>query len=152
MYGLTKAYQSIKTGTLERHVRRIVWRYGDVSADWQIYGYDVVTFGDQVAGLALELVKRLAADMGKDIDADASYQIRHKTCVDDSVSGGTREMVERFRGQEVNGCYDGTLPSILGLVGLKLKCMVASGDDDLEKIASCSWRQSPRAQMECNNG
>ena len=38
--------------------------------------------------------------------------------------------VIRFRGNLVNGQYDGTLPQILGLVGLSLKVMVASGDRD----------------------
>ena len=60
VYDLTKAYQSIQTGEVERHVRRIAWRFGDTAADWQIFGYDVVTFRNQVAGLPLELVKGLA--------------------------------------------------------------------------------------------
>ena len=46
VYDLTKAYQSIHTGQVERHVRRIVWRFGDLDADWQVFGYDVVTFWD----------------------------------------------------------------------------------------------------------
>ena len=53
VYDMTKAYQSIGTGELERHVRRIVWRWGDNKSDWDIYGYNVVTFGDQIAGLVL---------------------------------------------------------------------------------------------------
>jgi len=96
VYDLTKAYQSIGTGEIERHVRRITWRWGDSSANWQIFGYNVVTFGDQAAGLALELVKRLAADLGQNIDAEASHQIRNKTYVDDGAGGGTRSQVERF--------------------------------------------------------
>ena len=43
--------------------------------------------------------------------------------------------MERFRGNYVDGCYDGTLARILGLVNLKLKVMVASGDSDPEIIA-----------------
>ena len=34
VYDLTKAYQSIQTGEVERHVRRIAWRFGDTAADW----------------------------------------------------------------------------------------------------------------------
>ena len=34
----------------------------------------------------------------------------------------------------MDGNYNGTLAQILGLVGLKLKVMVASGDRDLEKL------------------
>ena len=79
VYDLSKAYQAIWTGPTERHVRRIVWRWGNTQADWDIFGYDVVTFGDQAAGLILELVKKLAADLGERIDLEASKQIRYKT-------------------------------------------------------------------------
>ena len=116
VYDLTKAYQSIGTGELERHVRRIVWRWGDTSANWEIYGYDVVTFGDQAAGLILEIVKGLAADLGQNIDPDACHQIRNKTYVDDGAGGGSLEQVNRYRGNLVDGKYDGTQPQILGLV------------------------------------
>ena len=51
------------------------------------------------------------------------------------VGGGTREQVERFRGELVDGFYNGTLARILALVGLKLKVMIASGDTDEERLA-----------------
>jgi len=134
VYDMTKAYQSIATGEVEKHVRRILWRWGDTSAPWQVLAYAVVTFGDQIAGLILELVKTMAAEMGKEIDAEASHQIARKTYVDDGAGGGSREQVERFRGELVDGYYNGTLARILALVGLKLKVMVASGDTDKEKL------------------
>ena len=135
VYDMTKAYQSIGTGQVEKHVRRIVWRWGETSEPWEILAYNVVTFGDQIAGLILELVKSLAANLGRSLDEEASHQILHKTYVDDGAGGGTRDQVERFRGNRVNGCYDGTIAQILGLVGLKLKVMVASGDEDSEAIS-----------------
>ena len=67
----------------------------------------MVTFGDHIAGLVLELVKGLAANLGEGIDAEASHQIRAKTYVDDGLGGGTREQVERYRGKLVDGRYDG---------------------------------------------
>ena len=90
VYDLTKAYQSIMTGEVERNVRRIIWRFGDVTSDWKIFGYNVVTFGDQVAGLVLEIVKSLAADLGQKIDMEASEQICRHTYVDDGTGGGSR--------------------------------------------------------------
>ena len=134
VYDMTKAYQSIGTGAVERNVRRIVWRWGDVNAPWEILAYDVVTFGDQIAGLVLELAKRFAADLGKDIDSEACRQISEKTYVDDGVGGGSKAQVDRYRGVKVNGVYNGTIPQILGLVGLKLKVMIASGDTDEESL------------------
>ena len=130
VYDMTKAYQSIQTGEIEKHVRRLVWRWGDVNSSWDILAYNVVTFGDQIAGLILELVKRLAAELGMSIDAEACHQIREKTYVDDGAGGGSRAQVERFRGKCVDCAYDGTIPRILSLVNLKLKVMVASGDTD----------------------
>ena len=111
-YDMTKAYQSISTGVVEKNVRRIVWRWCDVSAPWETYAYNVVTFGDHIAGLVLELVKGLAADIGEGIDPEASQQIRSKTYVDDGLGGGTRERVDRFRGKLVDGQYDGTIAQI----------------------------------------
>ena len=98
VYDMTKAYQSIGTGDTEKHVRRIIWRWCDVSAPWEILAYNVVTFGDQIAGLVLELIKKLAADLGEEIDSEASFQIRNKTYVDDGAGGVSRSQVERFRG------------------------------------------------------
>ena len=127
VYDMTKAYQSIKTGDVERNVRRIVWRWGNLDVNWEIY--------DQVAGLILELVKKLAADKGMEIDSEACHQIRHRTYVDDGAGGGSRAQVERFRGKLVDGRYDGTIAKILGLVNLHLKVMVASGDADEEALS-----------------
>ena len=99
-----------------------------------IYWYRVVTFGDQIAGLILELVKRLAAELGMSVDAKACHQIREKTYVDDGAGGGSRAQVERFRGECIDGVYNGTIPRILSLVGLNLKVMIASGDTDEESL------------------
>ena len=85
VYDMTKAYQSIATEELEKHLRRIVWRWCDTTAEWQILAYNVVTFGDQIAGLILELVKRLAAELGRGIDTEASDQILFKTYVNDGA-------------------------------------------------------------------
>ena len=72
VYDMTKAYQSIGTGQVEKHVRRIVWRWGEIDRPWEILAYNVVTFGDQIGGLILELVKSLAANFGQQIDPEAS--------------------------------------------------------------------------------
>ena len=83
----------------------------------------MVTFGNQIAGLVLELVKKLVADLGSGSELEASEQICHRTYVDDGAGGGSKLQVERFRGRLVNGEYDGTLPKILSLViyGNRLK-------------------------------
>ena len=70
-----------------------------------------------------------------EIDEEACHQIKNKTCVDDGAGGGTKEQEERFRGELINGFYNGTLSRILALVGLKLNVMIASGDTDEERLA-----------------
>ena len=40
---LTKAYNSLRTGLVERHLRRFVYRF-DPSEDWSDYAFDCVTF------------------------------------------------------------------------------------------------------------
>ena len=134
VYDMRKAYQSISTGVLERHVRRIVWRWCDPSLPWESLAYNVITFGEQIAGLVLELVKGLGAQLGESIDEEACHQIRSRTYVDDGAGGGSREAVEHLRGTLVDGKYNGTLAQILALVDLNLKVMVASGYTDPQSL------------------
>ena len=131
---LTKAYQSIKTpGELERNVRRLVWRWGKTEEAWKIYRWQVVTFGDVLASLILELAKDKAAALGDPVDKEAAELLRSSMYVDDLLGGGSWEQVARFRGeQKEDGSFSGTLPKILSLVGLVAKVIVVSGECDPE--------------------
>ena len=94
---LTKAYQSIKTpGETERNVRRLVWRWGDKKTDWKIYRWMVVTFGDQLASLILELCKNRAAELGWQLDPEAADLLKNSMYVDDLCGGGSPEQVARL--------------------------------------------------------
>jgi len=55
---ITKAYYQMKTGACERHVRRVLWRHGQVGTPWKIYGFNVVSMGDCCAACLMELTKR----------------------------------------------------------------------------------------------
>ena len=52
---VTKAYYSIRTGEIEKHVRRVVWRYGECSNQWKNFGHCSVSFGDSPAAALLEI-------------------------------------------------------------------------------------------------
>ena len=65
---ITKAYFSMRTGELERHVRRVVWRYGKSEEEWKHFGYNTVSFGDKPAGVFLDIVINETAERFKDID------------------------------------------------------------------------------------
>ena len=133
---LTKAYQSVKTpGLLEQNVRRLVWRWGDKDQEWEIYCWMVMTFGDQLAALILELAKNIAADEGRDEDPEAVEILITSTYVDDLCGGGTQAQVDRFKGTKLpDGSYSGTLPRILSNVGLNTKVVVQSGETDKDAL------------------
>ena len=49
VFNLTKAYNSLHTGIVEKHLRRLIWRFNPED-DWMDYSFVVVTFGDKPAG------------------------------------------------------------------------------------------------------
>ena len=90
---ITKAYHSLKTELLEMHLRRIVWRSGDVSQKWRVYGLLVVAFGDRPAAALLEIVIKITVQMYGNIDPMAARRIENDMFVDDVVTGGELEEV-----------------------------------------------------------
>ena len=62
---LTKAYHSMRTGLLEMHLRRVVWRHADPKAE--VYAFMVVTFGDRVTAALLEIVLKRNIQMYGDL-------------------------------------------------------------------------------------
>ena len=130
VFDLTKAYNSLITGLVEKHMRRVIWRLSP-SEPWQDYGFTVVGFGDIPAATLLELGKSLTADAGVNIDPVASRKLKQDFYVDDAVTGGSRSEVNRFKGsRSTDGKYTGTFSRILGLGNLNIKVMVASGETD----------------------
>ena len=57
MYDLAKAYQSIRTGEKEKHLRRFFYR-SDTKEEFKTYAYDRATFGDNAASAALEFEEK----------------------------------------------------------------------------------------------
>ena len=129
---VTKAYYQMFTGLLEKHVRRVVWRYGVKGDQWKIFGYLCVSFGDTPAAALLEVCFRLVIVMFGFIDQLAARRLLSDRFVDDITSGGTIEQVERFKGvedKETLACT-GTMPQIFGKANLKLKAIAVSGEPD----------------------
>ena len=133
-YDLSKAYNSMRTGLKERHLRRFVWKSSDES-DWEDYAFDVVHFGDRCAASQLEVAKDLIADEFEEIDPEAAQRIRDDCYVDDGVTGGNKIQVDRFIGEKCpDGSFSGTVSQIMGKGGFKLKAIVRSGETDQEQI------------------
>ena len=129
---ITKAYYQMRTGLVEKHVRRIVWRNCDKTAQWNIYGYVVVTFGDIPAAAFLEICIRMTITMFGSIDTMAAHRLFQDHYVDDVTSGGSELEVRRFKGKEDPDTLlcDGTMPQIMGKANWVLKAIAVTGDPD----------------------
>lgn len=126
-FDMQKAYNTMRTGPVERNLRRFVWRFSP-SEEWQDYALDRVHFGDACAATQLEVAKNLVAEAGKYIDPEAALRIQEDVYVDDGLSGGTEEQVRRFVGNKTqDGNYDGTFSKILSLGNFKIKAFSISG-------------------------
>ena len=55
---IAKAYYQMFTGALEYHVKRVLWRSGEVGTPWKIYAFRVVSMGDTPAANFMEITKR----------------------------------------------------------------------------------------------
>ena len=64
VFDLTKAYNSLKTGPIERHVRRFIWRFSP-DDPWADFAFDCVAFGDCPAANFLEIGRNMTAEDGK---------------------------------------------------------------------------------------
>ena len=133
---VTKAYHSLKTGILEKHVRRVVWRHGDSKAAWRVYGFCVVTFGDRPAAVLLHIAILVTCQLYNSVDPLAARRLCTDMFVDDLCSGGEKEEVDRFMGdKEVDSLVcSGTMSRIMRRGGLNFKAMQKSGEEDGEKL------------------
>ena len=133
---VTKAYFSLSTGILEKHVRRLVWRWGDKTKQWQVFAFLVVAMGDRPAAVILEICIKITVAKFGHIDLAAAHCLENDMFVDDLQTGGESEEVERFKGEEnpeTMQC-NGTIPSILAGGGLVLKAIKLSGEPDDETL------------------
>ena len=98
-FDLSKAYNTMRTSVQERHLRRFVWRWTE-DCPWIDLGLDRVHFGDIGAASELQVSKGFVADLGACIDEEASEKLVEDSYVDDTLTGGDAETVERMVGQK----------------------------------------------------
>ena len=120
-----KAYHALRTGLLEPHLRRVVWRRGDKMKDWNIYGFQVVVFGNCQAAVLLPVLIRMNCEIYKNIDIRADEKIQNNLSVDDLVTGGELEQVDMFMGIKnyENFKCSGRMNQIMKKGGLHIKAM-----------------------------
>ena len=120
-----KAYHALHTGLVEPHLRQVVWRRGDKMKDWNIYGFQVVVFGNCQAAVLLQVLIRMNCEIYKSIDIRADEKIQNNLFVDDLVTGGELEEVDRFMGIKnyENFKCSGRMNQIMKKGGLHIKAM-----------------------------
>ena len=123
---------------MEKFTRLIVWRDGDTSKPFSVWGHQRVGMGDKPAALALEIGADIAAEQGQYIDKVAADKLVNDRYADDVLSGADVETVQRMVGNKIeddmgNVTYTGTMAQILDLVSFKAKTFTVSGDSNHEK-------------------
>ena len=91
VYDLSKAYNTMKTGIVERHLRRFIWKFKEEDP-WIDLAIDAVHFGDQPAACQLEVCKKKTAKLGEHIDKEASVKIIQDCYVDDGLTEVNRSL------------------------------------------------------------
>ena len=133
-WDLSKAYNTFHTGQAEKHMRRLVWRWGSKERDWQVFGFTRIAFGDQPAACGLEVAKSLAISAGAAINPEVAEELQIGSYIDNACGGGEKENVNKLRGQltfdKGKPHYDGLVTQIFGLGGFKVKVMVHDGNKD----------------------
>ena len=132
VFDLTKAYNSLHTGIVEKHLRRLIWRFNPED-DWMDYGFVVVAFGNKPAGEFLELGKQLCAEAGKKIHPSAAIKIVKDSYVDDHITGGSAFKVKKMMGERKED-GTGTVVQILATGNLKVKVMIPFGETNVKAM------------------
>jgi hypothetical protein len=138
VWDLSKAYNQILTGPEELHMRRLVWRWGKEDDQWKVYGFTHIHFGDLPAAPFLELTKKKALELGRDICPKTANQME-EGYVDDGNGGGDDDFIDQMIGEitEVDGqlYFSGTVSRILDTLSLRPKFMARSGEKDKRILA-----------------
>merc|ERR1711873_64333 len=104
---ISKAYNSIKTGQVERHTRRYWFRFSQ-EEPWKVYGANCVMFGDKPAAGLMTIAVEKASDSCSEVMqlkiapdelvlSDAR-KLKADSYVDDLISGGSKSDVARMMG------------------------------------------------------
>ena len=77
VFDISKAYNSIKTGLVEKHLRRLWFRVNPQHDDWKIYGFNCIQFGDRPAAALMTIAVEKAAKsyeaVAKDLEISVKY-------------------------------------------------------------------------------
>ena len=117
---ISKMYHQVETTLVERHLRRLLWRHLDTSAEFKCYGIETVNFGDRPAAAIVTIAVRRTAEIYKDVNPTAARAIIDDIYMDDIVTGADNK-------EKTDSLKEG-ISKILPKGGFKEKGFVMSGD------------------------
>ena len=139
---ISKMYHNVRTGELEGHLRRFLWRDCQQDRDPDIFCFDTVTFGDRPAGCIAVSALRATADMFSCEYEQAAEVIKNDTYMDDVASGDFVLHDAKILSSKIEG--------IAAKGGFKFKGFVFSFEIDeekgekfpLSKVLGVTWNSS----------
>ena len=127
---VTKAYHSLCTGDVEKHLRHFLWRFCNLDSNWKVFAFSTVSFSNKPAAALLEIAVKKVAELYSNIDPVTANCIINDSYVDDFASGKSHVEVSRFIGKKYEDLQcDGTFPTIISKGFFHLKAIVASGEN-----------------------
>ena len=123
---ISKMYHQVETTIVERHLRRLLWRHLDTSAEFKCYGIETVNFGDRPAAAIVTIAVRRTAEIYKDVNPTAAQALIDDIYMDDIVTGADDE--------EKAEALKGGISEILPRGGFKEKGFVMTGDTSEEAL------------------
>ena len=83
---LSKFYNRVDADPTAQHVRRVIWRDGDLEAKPRVFITTTVNFGDRPAGcIAIAAIRETAERFGN--GSPAAWFLKNRTYVDDCIAG-----------------------------------------------------------------
>ena len=127
---IKKFYNSVLSKDEDRHLRRVVWRWGDKTAEFSQFTTETVNFGDIGAGKTASCALNMTADMFGE-GTTAAFILKNKRYVDD--------LGFVVKSQEEVDTIVKDLEKIMGLGGFQLKCVHRSGEEGVVNYLGLVW-------------
>ena len=83
---IKKMYHTVRTGVIEQHTHRFLWRDMDVTREPDTYVIQTVSFGDKPSGTIATVALRKTAEMDKENYPQASEFLINNTYMDDIIN------------------------------------------------------------------
>jgi hypothetical protein len=134
---LSKFYQRVDTDPLAQHLRQVMWRGGDRSAEMKVYITTTVNFGDKPAGcIAIAAARETAERFGAEFP-EAAWFLKFRTYVDDATAGA--DTMARLR--ELSS----EMETVARQGGFEFKERLMSGDEEKDdgephKVLGLIWK------------